>query len=50
MTIDVTATLVVAGAIATRDFAPVHHDLSYANSQGSPEIFVNIITDNGLRK
>jgi acyl dehydratase len=48
MTIDVTATLVVAGAIATRDFMPVHHDRDYANSQGSPNIFMNIMTDNGL--
>ena len=47
MTIDVTATVVVAGAIATRDFMPVHHDRDYANSQGSPNIFMNIITDNG---
>ena len=48
MKIDVTATVVVAGAIATRDFMPVHHDRDYANSQGSPNIFMNIITDNGL--
>jgi acyl dehydratase len=48
MTIDVTATVVVAGAIATRDFMPVHHDRDYAASQGSPNIFMNIITDNGL--
>ena len=47
MTIDVTATVVVAGAIATRDFMPVHHDRDYAASQGSPNIFMNIITDNG---
>lgn len=47
MTIDVTATVVVAGAIATRDFMPVHHDRDYANSQGSPNIFMNILTDNG---
>src|SRR5215831_13116677 len=45
--IDVTATVVVAGAIATRDFMPVHHDRDYANSQGSPNIFMNIMTDNG---
>ena len=37
MVIDVTATVVVAGAIATRDFMPVHHDRDYANSQGAPE-------------
>ena len=47
MTIDVTATVVVAGAIATRDFMPVHHDREYANSQGAPQIFMNIMTDNG---
>jgi acyl dehydratase len=47
MTIDVTATVVVAGAIATRDFMPVHHDRDYANAQGSPNIFMNIMTDNG---
>jgi len=45
--IDVTATVVVAGAIATRDFMPVHHDRDYANSQGSPNIFMNILTDTG---
>ncbi len=48
MKIDVTATVVVAGAIATRDFMPVHHDRDYAASQGSPNIFMNIMTDNGL--
>jgi hypothetical protein len=47
MKIDVTPTVVVAGAIATRDFMPVHHDREYANSQGSPHIFMNIMTDNG---
>jgi acyl dehydratase len=46
MRIDVTATVVVAGAIATRDFMPVHHDRDYANSQGAPEIFMNIMSDN----
>ena len=46
MTIDVTATVVVAGAIATRDFMPVHHDRDYAASQGSPNIFMNIMSDN----
>jgi acyl dehydratase len=48
MTIDVTATVVVAGAIATRDFMPVHHDRDYAATQGAPNIFLNIMTDNGL--
>jgi len=48
MKIDVTATVVVAGAIATRDFMPVHHDRDYAATQGAPNIFTNIMTDNGL--
>lgn len=44
--IDVTATVIVAGAIATRDFMPVHHDRDYANAQGAPNIFMNIISSN----
>jgi hypothetical protein len=48
MHIDVTATVVVAGAIASRDFMPVHHDRDYANSQGAPEIFMNILSDNAF--
>lgn len=46
MIIDVTATVIVAGAIATRDFMPVHHDQRYAMSQGAPDIFMNILSDN----
>lgn len=41
-----TATRIVAGAIATRDFMPVHHDRAYANSQGAPDIFMNILSTN----
>ena len=47
MRIDVTATVIVAGAIASRDYMPVHHDREYANTQGAPDIFMNILTDNG---
>jgi acyl dehydratase len=47
MVIDVTPTRIVAGAIASRDFMPVHHDRDYANSQGAPDIFMNILTDTG---
>ena len=47
MEVDVTPTVVVAGAIATRDFMPVHHDRDYANKQGSPNLFMNILTTNG---
>lgn len=43
----VTATVIVAGAIASRDFMPVHHDRGYATAQGAPDIFMNILTTNG---
>jgi hypothetical protein len=45
--LDVTATVIVAGAIASRDFMPVHHDRAYAVAQGAPDIFMNILTSNG---
>ena len=47
MVIDMTPTRIVAGAIATRDFMPVHHDRDYANAQGAPDIFMNILSDTG---
>jgi acyl dehydratase len=47
LAIDVTATRIVAGAIASRDFMPVHHDKTYANLQGAPDIFMNILSDTG---
>lgn len=45
--IPITTTMIVAGAIATRDFMPVHHDRDYAKQQGSPNLFMNILTTNG---
>jgi acyl dehydratase len=48
MVIDVTATRIVAGAIASRDFMPAHHDQSFANAQGAPDIFMNILSDTGF--
>lgn len=45
--LDVTATVVVAGAIASRDFMPAHHDRDYARGQGVPDLFMNILTTNG---
>jgi acyl dehydratase len=41
-----TATRIVAGAIATRDFMPVHHDRDYAQQQGAADIFMNILSTN----
>lgn len=46
LVIPMSATRIVAGAIATRDFMPVHHDRDYANAQGSPDIFMNILSTN----
>ena len=43
----VTSTVIVAGAIASRDFMPAHHDAEYAKSQGAPDMFMNILTTNG---
>ncbi len=46
--IPVTPTLIVAGAMATRDVYPVHHDRDFARSHGNPDIVMNILTTNGL--
>src|ERR1700704_4220150 len=46
LVLPMTATRIVAGAIATRDFMPVHHDRTYANGQGAPDIFMNILSTN----
>ena len=46
--VPITPTLVVSTAIATRDFQDVHHDRDLAQSHGSKDIFVNILTDTGL--
>lgn len=45
MVIEMTPTRIVAGAIASRDFMPVHHDRAYANEQGAPDMFMNILSD-----
>ncbi len=46
--IDVTAGLIVGGAIASRDFTPVHHEKAAAQAAGLPDVFMNILTSNGL--
>jgi len=45
---EVTATTIVAGAIASRDFAPIHHDFRAARKAGLPDIIMNNITTGGL--
>jgi acyl dehydratase len=46
--IPITVTLVVGGAIASRDYTPVHHDKAAAQAQGMSDVFMNILTTNGL--
>jgi len=48
LAIPITTTLVVAGAIASRDFTPVHHDKTAAQATGMQDVFMNILTTNGL--
>lgn len=43
-----TTALVVGGALASRDFTPVHHDRAAAQAQGLPDVFMNILTTNGF--
>jgi acyl dehydratase len=46
--VPLTTTLIVAGAIASRDFYPGHHDAELAKSLGMRDVFMNIHTTNGL--
>jgi uncharacterized protein len=48
LSIDVSTRLIVSGALASRDFQDVHHDVAAAKAAGSPDIFMNILTSNGL--
>ena len=45
--VPITATTIVAGAIASRDYQDVHHDAELARQRGSKDIFMNILTTNG---
>ncbi|MET8159819.1 MaoC/PaaZ C-terminal domain-containing protein [Sphaerisporangium sp. NPDC005289] len=46
--IELTPTTVIATALSTMDFTPVHHDVAGARAQGSADIFLNILTTMGL--
>jgi hypothetical protein len=48
LTIPLTAGLIIGGAIVSRDFTPVHHDKKAAQAVGLPDVFMNILTSNGL--
>jgi len=45
--IPLTATVIIAGALASRDYQDVHHDRDLAVQRGSKDIFMNILTTNG---
>jgi hypothetical protein len=46
--VPITTTLIVGGAIASRDYQDVHHDSALAKARGSKDVFMNILTTNGL--
>ncbi len=48
LVIDITPRLIVGAALASRDYQNVHHDKAGAQALGSPDIFMNILTTNGL--
>jgi len=48
LAIPLTRTLIVATAIATRDFQDVHHDPALALERGSKDISMNILISYGL--
>jgi hypothetical protein len=48
LVLDLTPTLIVSTAIATRDYQDVHHDRDLAQEKGSKDIFMNILTTNGF--
>lgn len=46
--IPLTRSFIVAAAIATRDYQEVHHDPDIARARGSDDVFLNILSTNGL--
>ena len=48
LAIDISTTLIVAGALASRDFTTLHHDKAAAQAGGMQDVFMNILTTNGL--
>ena len=46
--LEITPTVIIAAALASRDFERVHHDRSFAQASGMPDIFLNILATNGF--
>ncbi|MGH0028624.1 MAG: MaoC/PaaZ C-terminal domain-containing protein [Myxococcota bacterium] len=45
--VPLTTAIIVGGAIASRDYTPVHHDKAAAQASGMSDVFMNILTTNG---
>ncbi|MGH9080253.1 MAG: hypothetical protein ACRDYE_09325 [Acidimicrobiales bacterium] len=48
LALPLTRTLIVSTAIASRDYQDVHHDSVLAAERGSKDIFMNILSTNGI--
>jgi acyl dehydratase len=48
LTVALTRTLIIATAVASRDYQEVHHDPDLARERGSKDIIMNILTTNGF--
>ena len=46
--IELTTSIIVGGAIVSRDFTPVHHSKKAAQEAGMQDVFMNILTTGGL--
>jgi acyl dehydratase len=46
--LEITPTVIIAAALASRDFERVHHDRTYAEASGMKDIFLNILATNGF--
>ncbi|MET0894614.1 MAG: MaoC family dehydratase N-terminal domain-containing protein [Acidimicrobiia bacterium] len=48
LVVELTPTQIIEGALASQDWAPVHHDRDIAQAMGHPDVFMNIQTSTGF--
>ena len=48
LALEITPTVIIAAALASRDFERVHHDRTFAQASGMKDIFLNILATNGF--
>jgi len=48
LAVPLSRTLIIATALASRDYQDVHHDHDLAQQRGSKDIFMNILSTNGI--